>query len=132
MILLDTHVLVWWVGGDIQKLSEQASRALAAAQDDGRIYVSAISAWEFAALVARGRIGLALEPQAWLDEVGRSKAVEFVPLDNSIAVQSTRLPGDFHKDPADRFIVATSRHIGVPVVTADDKILHYEHVRPSW
>lgn len=73
----------------------------------GKVFVSSITAWEIAILVARGRIELAGEPQEWLATVGRIGPVEFVPVDNEIAVRSTKLGDIFHRDPADRFIVAT-------------------------
>ena len=68
----------------------------------------------------------------WLSYVGSIEAVNFVPVDNEIAVKSTELPGDFHKDPADRLIVATARKLAAPLVTADEKIRAYQHVRTIW
>ena len=58
--------------------------------------------------------------------------MEFVPIDNEIAVKSTRRGEEFHKDPADRWIVATSQTLGAPLVTADAKILKYPHVATIW
>jgi len=46
-----------------------------------------------------------------------------------IAVESTRLPAGFRRDPADQIIVATARSLDLPLLTADAKILHYPHVR---
>ena len=131
MIVLDTHALVWWASGD-----EQLSRAAAAVIDEqmqgGQIVVSSISAWELAMLVARGRVDLAMDTEAWLAMVGQIEAVRFVPVDNELAIRSTTLPGEFHKDPADRIIVATARHLAAPVVTADLRIRAYPHVRTVW
>lgn len=56
----------------------------------------------------------------------------FVAVDNEIAVKSTELPGEFHKDPADRIIVATARKLAAPLITVDDKIRAYPHVRTIW
>lgn len=133
MIVLDTHALIGWVNGD-SSLSTPASLAIQKEQEDedGLILVSAISAWEIAMLVDKGRIALTMDVDDWLDVVKDIDGLRFVPVDNDIAVQSTRLPGDFHKDPADRMIVALARHVNAPLVTADEKIRAYKHVRTVW
>ncbi len=58
--------------------------------------------------------------------------MQFIPVDNEIGIEAANLPGEFHKDPADRIIVATGRKFGAPVVTADEKIRAYPHVRTIW
>ena len=73
-----------------------------------------------------------MDVEEWLSAVEQIEAVNFVPVDNEIAVRSAQLPGEFHKDPADRIIVATSRKLGAPLVTADEKIRGYRHVRSIW
>ncbi|UWN48999.1 Ribonuclease VapC22 [Alcanivorax sp. ALC70] len=100
--------------------------------EDGIILISSISAWEVAMLVGRGRLTLTMNVDDWLETVGRIPGVRFVPVDNQIGVESTRLPGDFHKDPADRLIVALARHLNIPLVTADQKIRAYRHVHAIW
>ena len=132
MILIDTHVLVWWISGDDRRLSGPAKNAIDAEKDEGIIFISSASAWEIAILSARGRIGISKDVIGWLAAVGRIKAVEFIPIDNEIAVKSTQLAGEFHKDPADRYIVATSQKLTVPLVTADEKILRYKYVQTIW
>lgn len=133
MIVLDTHTLIWWVNGDGQ-LSPSAKAAIAHEQqtEDGMILVSAISAWEIALLVGRDRLTLGMNLDDWLETVGDIEGVRFVPVDNTVGVDSTRLPGDFHKDPADRMIVSLARHFNVPLVTADERIRAYKHVRSIW
>lgn len=133
MILLDTHVLLWWVNGDSQ-LSSQAKAAIEREQasDEGQILVSAISAWEIAMLVEKGRLTLTMSVDDWLDTVSEIDGVRFVSVDVAVSIQSTRLPGEFHKDPADRMIVSLARHLNVPLVTADEKIRAYKHVRSVW
>ena len=79
-------------------------------------------------LIDKGRLLLAMDVESWLDEVVQIEGVRFFSVDNDIAVKSTLLPGDFHKDPADRMIVATARKLACPLVTADEKIIRYEHV----
>ncbi len=132
MIVLDTHVLVWWVSG-LNKLSPSAAKIIARHQSlDRSILVSSITAWEIALLVEKGRLTLNMDVEAWLAEVGRIPAVAFVPVDNVVCVKSTCLPGEFHKDPADRMIVALARQGSYPLVTADEKILEYKHVKSVW
>lgn len=132
MIVLDTHVLVWWVSGH-HALSRKAGQFIEKnIKIERSILVSAISAWEIAMLAASGRLILSMDIESWLAEVARIPAIEFVPLDNSIAVKSVHLPGDFHKDPADRMIVALARHLSLELITADEKILQYAHVKTVW
>jgi PIN domain nuclease of toxin-antitoxin system len=132
MIVLDTHTLIWWASGDKEHLSNAASQAIEHELEDGQICVSSISAWELSMLVAKGRVALSMDVAEWLAYIGSIESVTFVQVDNEIAVKSTELPGDFHKDPADRFIVATARKLAAPLVTADVKILAYPHVRTIW
>lgn len=132
LIVLDTHILLWWVGGEEGTLSAPAKAAIEKELADGRIFVSSASAWEVAILAARRRIGLSSDVRAWLDTVGEIDAVRFVPIDNEIAVRSTQLGDDFHRDPADRYIVATSQKLGAPLVTADRKIREYRGVQTIW
>ena len=133
MIVVDTHTLIWWVSGDNQ-LSLNAKAAIDHEQqcEDGVILVLAISAWEIALLVSRDRLTLGMNLDDWIETVGDIEGVNFVPVDNAVGVESTRLPGDFHKDPADRMIVALARHFNVPLVTADERIRAYKHVRSVW
>ncbi|HQS82662.1 MAG TPA: type II toxin-antitoxin system VapC family toxin [Thiobacillus sp.] len=132
MIILDTHALLWWASGDTGQLSAVAAQAIEAELNGGQIRVSSISAWELAMLVAKGRIALSMDIGEWLSIVSQIEAVSFMPVDNEIAVKSVELPGEFHKDPADRIIVATARKLAAPLVTADDKIRGYPHVRTIW
>lgn len=131
MIVLDTHVLVWWVTGDAL-LSKKARKVIEREQSGGAIIVSAISAWEITMLVAHGRLVLSMDVSNWLATVAGIDTVRFYPVDVEIANKSVELPGVFHKDPADRMIVATARKLAVPLVTRDDKILSYPHVKAIW
>lgn len=131
MILLDTHALVWWVNGD-QRLSAEAKTVIESELVSGSVIISAISAWEIALLVSKGRLVLTMDVDDWLDTVAAIEGVSFVPIDTNVAVQSVRLPGEFHPDPADRMIVALSRHHSAPLVTADTKIHNYQHVTTIW
>jgi len=131
LIVLDTHALIWWVNGDAQ-VSDPARTAIERAQKGGRVLVSAISIWEIVMLVERGRIALAMDLDQWLSAVQDLDGVEVMPVSAQVAMQSATLPGDFHKDPADRMIVALARELNAPVITADQKIQQYAHVRWVW
>lgn len=131
MIVLDTHALVWWVAGDAA-LSPRAAQAIEGEREGGRLIVSSISAWEVAMLVDRKRLVLSMDPQRWLARVAEIAGLRFEPVDNDIAVESVALPGTFHKDPADRIIVATARKFAADVVTADDKMHAYPYIRTIW
>ncbi len=130
MILLDTHALIWWINGD--PMSVRATSAMAAELEGGEIAISSITAWEIAMLTTRGRLSLSIDVAIWLAAIQQIERVRFVAIDNEIAVNAVELPGEFHKDPADRLIVATARKLGVPIVTADEKIKGYPHVRTIW
>lgn len=132
MIVLDTHVLLWWAAGQHERLTARALQAIEAESAGGQVLVSAISAWEIAMLVRAGRLALSMDVADWLAVVERIEPLRFVAVDNALAVNSVRLPGEFHKDPADRIVVATARRYAVPLVTADEKILAYPHVRTLW
>jgi PIN domain nuclease of toxin-antitoxin system len=133
LIVLDTHTLLWWLNGD-SELSQNARNVIEAelSATEGVVLVSAISAWEIAMLVKAERLVLTMEVNDWLETASNIEGVRFVPVSNEIAVESTRLPGDFHKDPADRMIVALARHLNVPLITADTKIRAYKHVQSVW
>jgi PIN domain nuclease of toxin-antitoxin system len=130
VLILDTHVLLWWVNGDAGQLSAPARAAIEAERAAGEIGICAITAWEIAMLVKHGRLVLAMDVEAWLNLV--ASLVSLLPVDRKIAVKSVDLPGDFHKDPADRMIVATARHFGAALVTADEKIRDYPHLKTVW
>lgn len=131
MIVLDTHSLVWWVTGD-SALSKKARTVIEREQAGGEIIISSISAWEIAMLVERERLFFTMDVGSWLAMVAEIDAVRFLPVDVDIAVKSVSLPGEFHKDPADRMIVATARKLAAPLVTKDDKIRAYSHVKTIW
>jgi PIN domain nuclease of toxin-antitoxin system len=132
MIVLDTHVLLWWVSG-ADTLSVAAKKAINTTLTQGsEVIVSSISAWEVSMLIDKERLILSMDVESWFDEVSQIDGVRFMPVDNEIGIKSTVLPGDFHKDPADRMIVATARKLAVPLVTADEKIRNYEHVKTIW
>jgi len=131
LIVLDTHAWVWWISSP-ERLSEKAQTEIEQAMETKEIHISSISAWEVALLVRKGRLELSLPAEDW---VARSEALpflDFVPVDNHIAMRSVHLPGELHDDPADRIIIATALTLGAPLVSKDSKIRSYRHVKTIW
>jgi len=126
VIILDTHVWVWWVHADDRLTPAQAR--LIEANESGRIGVSAITCWEVAKLVERRRLVLPTRLEEWFELALSYPGVSLVELTPAIVVESTRLPGEFHRDPADQIIVATARVHDCPLVTSDRRILQYPHI----
>src|SRR5882762_4723214 len=118
-MLIDTHIWVWWVNGEPQ-LKPEYQAALTTAQPTG-IEVSIISCWEVAKLVEYKRLTLTLPVLDWLNTALAYPGVRLLPLTPEIMVDSTQLPGTFHKDPADQMIVSTARVHGLPLLTMDAK-----------
>lgn len=131
MIVLDTHVWVWWVSG-ATVLSDAANQAIECALADRSILVSSISAWEVAMLVQRGRLELTMDVGDWIARSEGLPFLSFVPVDNRIAVRATRLEEYPHKDPADRIIVSTAQMLGARLVTRDERLRRYPHVETIW
>jgi len=73
-----------------------------------------------------------MEAEDWIARSESLPFLDFVPVDNRIAIRSTRLPGSFHADPADRIIVATTLLLGATLITKDDKLRRYPHVDTLW
>ncbi|HXM36242.1 MAG TPA: type II toxin-antitoxin system VapC family toxin [Pyrinomonadaceae bacterium] len=125
MIVIDTHIWVWWVHGD-EHLTAQQNQWLQENEAQG-LGVSIISCWEVAKLVEYNRLALPCPVAEWLDQALGYPGMTLLELTPRIIVDSTQLPKGFHKDPADQFIVATSRILDCPLLSADDKILNYPH-----
>jgi PIN domain nuclease of toxin-antitoxin system len=91
--------------------------------------VSVISCWEVAKLVEYNRLTLPCSIDDWLEQALAYPGIQLLFLTPRIVVESTKLPGTFHRDPADQIIVATARVHDWPLLTADDRILNYPHVK---
>ena len=126
-MVLDAHIWIWWVHGD-PLLSAEMCAVLDAAEQAG-VGVSALSGWEAAKLVKCGRLQLPCPVSEWLRQALAHPGIRLVELSPEICVESTRLPGNFHRDPADQIIVATARILAAPPATMDGKILTYPRVK---
>lgn len=131
MIVLDTHVWVWWLS-DFQPLSPTVKRLLNEAKSKNAIYISSISVWEVAQLTIRGRLELTMDYRDWITQAEHLPFLNFVPIDNKIALKSVQLPSPLHQDPADRLIIATAMMLGAPLITKDKQISKYPHVTTIW
>ena len=130
MILLDTHVW-WWSLTEPENLSKKAIALIKQAKTDER-FISSVSIWEFAMMVAKKRIELKISPAKWLARAIDETGIMVIELSPDIATDSCSLPGEFHKDPADRIIVATARVHNLTLLTKDQKILDYPNVKSVW
>lgn len=124
-LLLDTHVWLWYAEGTPDKLSPTTLAAIDAARMDQRLFVSSISVWEIGMQCAKGRISLSATVDDWVRQGLTRSGIRLQALDAETALESTRLPGAPHGDPADRFLIATARVHGLTLVTADAKINEY-------
>ena len=124
LLLLDTHVWLWLVAGSAD-LTTEARLTIDEAAAAGALRIAAISLWEVALLASRGRIVLGKSIGLWLDEALADPGPAIDPLSPQIAVESYALPDVFHRDPADRLIVATARVANAILMTRDHRILDY-------
>ncbi|MBG1267452.1 type II toxin-antitoxin system VapC family toxin [Nostoc sp. WHI] len=125
MIILDTHILVWWVD-DNSRLTTKYREWIEEYQSEG-LGVSIVSCWEVAKLVEKKRLVFSCSVNEWLETALAYPGVQLLNLTLPIVVDSTQLNG-FHSDPFDQIIVATARNYGCPMLTVDAKILNYSGV----
>jgi PIN domain nuclease of toxin-antitoxin system len=128
--LLDTHIWIWWMLGD-PGLSRAEREALDALPADTRPVISDISLWEFATLVDLGSITIRGSVEDWLRIAASPATVRVQPITPGIVAEMNRLPSTFHRDPADRLIVATARFLKLPLATKDRKI-RGSRLAPLW
>lgn len=131
MTVLDTQVWLWWLH-DPGRLPAGARARIESAVSKGDARLSAISVWEVAVKTALGKLVLPMPMEAWFDQASRYPGIVIEALGPLDAIASTLLPGEFHRDPADRLIVALARRLGAPLVTSDEKIRDYVHVSTIW
>ena len=124
LLLLDTHAWLWLVAGSAD-LSTEGRLTIDKAAAAGTLRIAAISLWEITLLASRGRIVLGKSIGLWLDEALADPGPAIDPLTPQIAIESYALPDVFHRDPADRLIVATARVANATLMTRDQRILDY-------
>ncbi len=120
--LLDTHILIWWLN-DVSQLSPEQREVIESASADRPLLVSDISLWEIATLCDLGRIRLTVPLREWLDKAVAPPLVRRQGISPAIATELAALPDSFHRDPADRILVATARVFGATLLTHDRRIV---------
>jgi len=126
VILLDTHIWIWWVN-DSDKLTQRQKQFLETSQTG--VAISMISCWEVTKLIENERLQLTYPIETGLSLAIGEYGISLLELTLPIILDSTRLPQPFHRDPADQLIVATARVHDIPLVTANQKILGYPYVK---
>jgi PIN domain nuclease of toxin-antitoxin system len=119
--VLDTHVWIWWMLGD-PRLNQSERDALDQLPEKSRPIITDISLWEFATLLDLGRVEIDGPMEDWLQIAASPATVRVQPITPAVVAEMNRLPDSFHRDPADRLIVATSRALKLPLATRDGKI----------
>jgi PIN domain nuclease of toxin-antitoxin system len=127
VIVLDTHAWIWWTSAP-ERLSKRARSAIDEADELG---VAAISCWELAMLVAKGRLELDRDPLVWIRQALAAPRVELAPLSPEIAVRAAGLER-FTGDPADRMIVATALQRRAALVSKDERVRAAQAVEVVW
>jgi len=121
-VLLDTHVFLWWLSKR-ERLSPAQRDLIQAADTRSPLLVSDISLWEVAMLQGRGRINLHIPLREWLNKAVAPPLVRRCGISPAIAAEVAALPASFHRDPADRILVATARVFGATLLTHDQRII---------
>jgi len=126
--LLDTHTWIWWNQSE-EKLTPKVKDIISSQNE---LYLSDISVWEFCKLVEKGKLEISVDTHFWVNEALKMKNLKTIRITPEIACQSTFLPKPFHSDPADQIIVATARATGATLLSKDEKIINYKHVKTIW
>ncbi|MEH2409172.1 type II toxin-antitoxin system VapC family toxin [Nostoc sp.] len=127
MIILDTHIWVWWNHND-SRLTPPHREAINRERPHG-LGVCSISLLEISRLVTQNKLIIPCSIQEWFNIALAQEGVLVLSITPQIAIDSYSLAGNFHKDPADRIIVSTARVYDVPLVSVDEKILAYSDVK---
>jgi PIN domain nuclease of toxin-antitoxin system len=127
-VLLDTCAAIWLADGG--KLEASALAAILSAGQAEGILISPISAWEIGILscpsAARpAALQFRPDPATWCARLMAGPGIRPAPFTPAIAIAASHLPGAPHRDHADRLLIATARHLGVPIVTRDAAIAAY-------
>ncbi|MBN1947452.1 MAG: type II toxin-antitoxin system VapC family toxin [Bradymonadales bacterium] len=120
-MVADTHIWVWWAS-EPARLGAEMVEALDTVSPESPLLVPDICLWEVATLVSLNRLRPTIPLGQWLAQAAAPPLVRVVPIDAAIAAEVAALPAHFHRDPADRIIVATARVLGLPLLTADSRI----------
>lgn len=121
MVLLDTHIWLWWLLGD-GALTSRERTALGRLAESKSLAVSWVSVWETEMLERKGRIQLLPDFNKWIQFATKPEIATILSADTQVVLAQRQLPETFHADPADRLIAATSILSGYPLATHDRRI----------
>jgi PIN domain nuclease of toxin-antitoxin system len=130
-LLLDTHAWLWTLNGSTDDMAAEAVALITAAAAAGRLYVSDISFWEVSLKAVKGKLALSIDPTLWLARAAAAPGIRGLPLTRDVLIQSTRLPGEPHGDPADRMLLAQAQLGGMSLLTCDRLIVEYAVSQPG-
>jgi PIN domain nuclease of toxin-antitoxin system len=130
-LLLDTAIWLWYLTGDRARLGMEAAQLLDRSAQQGQLLVCDISCWELATRAAKGKLTLTVDVGVWLQRAESVPGIRYRALTRPVLVQSTRLPGTVHGDPADRMLMAMALLDGVPLVTTDALMVAYAQQHPG-
>lgn len=120
--VLDTHILLYWFEQN-SRLSTAQAEVIRHATPEAPLWVSDISLWEIATLYSLGRIQFSLTLRDWLEAATAPPLVQRVAISPAVAAAVAMLPDSFHRDPADRLIVASAQIMGATLLTQDRRII---------
>ncbi|MBI5550294.1 MAG: type II toxin-antitoxin system VapC family toxin [Desulfobacterales bacterium] len=120
-MILDTCALLWLADRSANRLS---TTALDLIESANFVYVSAISGFEIGAKISSGKLQLPVSVQEWFHIILDFHHIEQIDLNLEICLKAAELP-KIHKDPCDRFIIATALLLDMPVVTTDRCFAEY-------
>jgi len=124
MIILDTHIWLWWISGDTSNLDQGKREQIAGADV---VAVSAISCYEVAWLEHQGRIELPVAKQKWFEHALDGSGIKLLPITPEIASLAVELP-EHHSDPQDRIIIATALAYDATLMSSDRKFTGYKEL----
>lgn len=122
MILLDTHIWLWWIS-DNSGMSVDEKEELDLLASRKQLYISSISIWEIEILDRKGKLSFSPNFELWMEKILKIDPVKILPIHADVILAQRLLPENFHGDPADRLITATSIKMGYPLATKDQKII---------
>jgi len=128
--LLDTNAWIWSLDAP-EKLPTQVKKILRNT-DNLPLGLSAISPWELIKKESKGLLQLSTPIGQWIERATLKPFIKLLPLSIEISLESSHLPGEFHKDPADQIITATARVLNLTLISSDKRLLNYAHVKTLW
>ena len=123
--MLDTHIWVWLQEEIGERVEGAFLREVEDWQRSRKVFLSAISVWEIAQLVSLDRLALSTPVEAWVRAGTEDGGFQLLPLSTEVLIESTRLPGELHRDPADQMLLATAMAHELTLVTRDKALVRY-------